>query len=127
MSHNRHKKLESLAMQYATNRAEHRRVQKEINSIIAATDGDVMAAMNHAHDSWFGDVDDYGTYAGWLGWKEAVDVDIYNIKRLYPEQVDAALSLAELYDRRRALVPELGNIRRAIATVGRALLSKEQA
>ena len=123
------KTTEELVIQYAENRITFRNVRREIDQITNPRDENgecifgipekdtIQAKMTSVRNDWFDCGDGY-SYNAWPngGWTEVLtDLDIKD-----PEM----LRLAVLWGERKAIVNEAGNIKRAIAARGRALLRK---
>ncbi len=111
------RRLKRLVMRMAENRAQHREVQRQIQDFYGAYPlTEEPPNLDQFRAEWMG-----GDYPGaencgpWQGWVAALE----NAETEYtPEQ----MRLAELFDRKKALRLELGQIRRSLCAVGRGLL-----
>ncbi len=121
------KTTDELVIAYANNRAALRNVKTEIHQIISPRDesGEYIfgipekdtahGKMTSVRNDWFDPGDGY-SFNKWPegGWTEVLtDTDIED---------EEMLRLAALWDERKAIVREAGNIKRAIAARGRKLL-----
>ncbi|MBU8921814.1 MAG: hypothetical protein KOO63_08340 [Bacteroidales bacterium] len=124
------KTTEELVISYAENRIAFRNVKDEIHKLMSPRNENgeyifgipekdtIQAKMTSVRNDWFDGGDMY-SYNAWPegGWTEVLtDLDI--------EDPDM-LRLAALWDERKAIVISAGNIKRAIAARGRALLRKQ--
>lgn len=122
---------EELVIQYAENRIAFRNVKNEIRKLTYPKDENgehifgipekdtIQGKMTSVRNDWFDCGDGYN-YNCWPdgGWTEVLtDIDIED-----PEM----LRLAALWDERKTIVRKAGNIKRAIAARGRALLRRTE-
>ena len=110
-------RLQRLVMRMAENRAQHREVQRQIREIYSDSSlDDSFPTLDQFRTEWMGD--DYRGYDNcgpWQGWVTALE-------NAESEYTPVQMKLAELFDQKKALRAELGNIRRALCAAGRSLL-----
>lgn len=109
------KTSDELVMEYAANRIELR----EWNEQIAGIPYWCAETLHKEFDLWKDEPGDgpYGEKEQWLGWVNLLENTDWD-----PEESSDLFHLAKCRDERRKLAQPLGNIKRAIAARGRALL-----
>jgi hypothetical protein len=110
-----HKKM----MAYANNRKRLLDVHKQIDELIGFDDrGNKSIDISKFRDDYF-HPDEFGNCGEvWKGW-------VYCLKFLGDVYNDDELHLAILLDKKKEIIREAGQIKRDIATMGRALLNKQ--
>lgn len=102
---------------YADNRRRLRKVQNMVSSILQRPG---LVDMNRFYNGWFGDPqDNHFQPPPWRGWVAAIN-------ETFDEATQEEMIIARLWDARRKLNVEGGQIRRRICAIGRAMHLTEE-